>query len=313
MHLAPPRAVRRPPPACSLRGLGCAAACALLGLLAAPLPARAGVDVAALWDFSNPALSQQRFHAALATAQGDDALVLLTQIARTHGLQRDLQRARALLQSIQPRLAGARAEVQARHALEWGRIHISALSTQPERTAGNLELARAAYARAMTVARQAGLDGLEIDAMHMMAFVDDAPVDQLRWNQAALDRVLASAQPAGRAWEGSIRHNLGLALHALGRHGESLPQFQRCLELREASGTPRQAYVARWLLARALRLTGRLDEALAHQTWLEGRMQVVGDPDPYVLEELARIHRALGDDDKAASYARRLGLAAPQP
>ena len=42
-------------------------------------------------------------------------------------------------------------------------------------------------------------------------------------------------------------------------------------------------------------------------------MQVVGDPDPYVLEELSRIHRALGDDDKAASYARRLGLAAPQP
>ena len=62
-----------------------------------------------------------------------------------------------------------------------------------------------------------------------------------------------------------------------------------------------------------VRDAGRLDEALAHQTWLEGRMQVVGDPDPYVLEELSRIHRALGDDDKAASYARRLGLAAPQP
>ena len=41
------------------------------------------IDINALWDFSKPALSEERFRAALATAQGDDALILKTQIART--------------------------------------------------------------------------------------------------------------------------------------------------------------------------------------------------------------------------------------
>ena len=47
----------------------------------------------ALWDFSKPELSEQRFRAALATASGDDSLILQTQIARTYGIRKDFQRA----------------------------------------------------------------------------------------------------------------------------------------------------------------------------------------------------------------------------
>lgn len=282
-------------------------------IVGAPLAAHAAVDLAALWDFGNPALSEERFRAALATAQGDDALILQTQIARTFGLRRDLTRARELLRSIEPRLDGAGAEARARHALEWGRNHISAVTRPEERTPDALATARAAYERALAAARQGGLDGLAIDAVHMMAFVDDAPVDQLRWNRQALDMVLASSQPAGKAWEASIRNNLGSSLHALGRHAESLPHFERALALREAAGSPRSVYVARWLVARGLRLTGRLDEALAQQTRLEGQMHVVGDPDPYVLEELELIHRARGDETRAAAYAERLAAARRRP
>jgi len=42
------------------------------------------IDLRPLWDFSKPAVSEERFRAALATAQGDDALILKTQIARTY-------------------------------------------------------------------------------------------------------------------------------------------------------------------------------------------------------------------------------------
>jgi tetratricopeptide (TPR) repeat protein len=280
---------------------------------AAALPVRAAVDLGALWDFSNPALSEQRFRDALAGAKGDDALILMTQIARTHGLRRDLERARELLKSLEPQLATAGAEARARHALEWGRNHISAVTRPEERTPENLSVARAAYERALAVAKEGRLDGLAIDAVHMMAFVDTAPADQLRWNQQALEMVLASTQPAGRAWEASIRNNLGMSLHALGRHGDSLPQFERALALREASGSPRSVYVARWLVARALRLDGRLDEALVLQTRLEGEMHVVGGPDPYVFEELEQIHRAKGDAARAAAYAERLAAARRKP
>jgi tetratricopeptide (TPR) repeat protein len=150
--------------------------------------------------------------------------------------------------------------------------------------------------------------------VHMMAFVDDAPAEQLRWNQQALAMVLASTQADGRRWEASIRNNLGMSLHSLGRHADSLPHYERALALREAAGaSARQVYVARWLWARALRLAGRLDEALAQQTWLEGQMHVVGDPDPFVFEELELIHRARGDATRAEAYAERLAAARRKP
>lgn len=306
----PPRDVR---PRAPLRLLA-----SLLAALALPPAAQAALDLNALWDFANPALSEQRFRDALAAAEKDqrhdDALILQTQIARTLGLRRQLDDARALLRSLEPRLATAGAEARVRHALEWGRNHISAVTRPAERTPENLAEARAAYTRALATAQQAGLDGLAIDAVHMMVFVDDAPAAQRRWNEQALAMVLASTQPEGRRWEASIRNNLGLSLRALGLHAESLPHFERALALREAAGAnPRQPYVARWLLAHSLRLAGRLDDALAHQTLLEGRMHVVGDPDPHVLEELELIHRALGDAARAEAYATRLAAARRKP
>ncbi|MBL8341115.1 MAG: tetratricopeptide repeat protein [Rubrivivax sp.] len=282
---------------------------AFIGALGLPGGARAAVDLAALWDFSNPAASEQRFRDALAGAGGDDAVILTTQIARTHGLRRDLARAKEVLASLEPRLAAAGPEARVRHALEWGRAHISAVTRPDERTPEALATARSAYQRALAVATEGRLDGLAIDAVHMMAFVDTAPADQLKWNQQALALVVASAQPEAKAWEASIRNNLAHSLHLLGRHAESLPHYERALALRRAKGSARQVYVGRWLVARALRLTGRLDEALALQTRLEGEMHVVGGPDPFVFEEIELIHRARGDAARAAAYADKLAAA----
>ncbi len=57
------------------------------------------LDVSSLWDYANPALSEQRFRDAINTASRDDALILQTQIARTHGLRGDFLRAREALAS----------------------------------------------------------------------------------------------------------------------------------------------------------------------------------------------------------------------
>ena len=65
------------------------------------------IDLAPLWDFSKPELSEQRLRAALATANGDDALILQTQIARTYGLRRDFARAREILGSFDPQIETA--------------------------------------------------------------------------------------------------------------------------------------------------------------------------------------------------------------
>ena len=60
------------------------------------------IDVTPLWDFSKPELSEQRFRAALETAEFVDALILQTQIARTHGLRKDFAKAQAVLAAIEP-------------------------------------------------------------------------------------------------------------------------------------------------------------------------------------------------------------------
>lgn len=274
--------------------------------LSAPLfAARAAVDVDAMWDFGQPALSEQRFRAALATASGDDALILQTQIARTHGLRRDFARAQAELGAIAPQVAKAGAEARTRHALESGRTWTSATHPPESQTPEVRAKARAAYLLAYETARQAQLDDLAIDALHMMAFVDTAPADQLKWNLQALAVVEASTQPAAKKWEAPLRNNAGYALHQLGRYPEALAQFERAVVLRERGTDAEATRIAWWMVAWTLRAMSRADEAIAIQLRLERENDAAGTPDGYVFEELETLYRARGDAERAAAYAAK--------
>ena len=293
LHLAPP-----------LLRWTCLVVLAALLPATMPAPAAAAVDVDALWDFRDPAASEARFRAALQTARGDDALVLQTQIARTWGSRRDFAKARELLQAIAPAVETAGFEARTRYQLELGRTYASATHAPESQTADSREAARRAFQAAADAARAGGgLDGLRIDALHMMTFVDTAPAEQLRWAEAGLAAVEASSQAGAKAWEASLRNNAGVALNELGRHAEALVQFQRALALREAAGRAVPARIARWMIANTLRRMGRLDEALAMQLKLEADWQAAGDRDEFVFEELEQIYRAKGDEARARHYA----------
>lgn len=259
------------------------------------------MDLEPLWDFQNPAVSESRLRAALATAKGDEVLILQTQIARSYGLRGDFARARAILEDLDVSKAGP--EPRIRHALELGRTYASAAHPKESQTAEAKARARVLYVQAFELARKEKLDTLAIDAVHMLAFVDTAPVDQLKWAQEALALVESSAQPAAKRWEASLRNNAGYALHQLGRYEEALAQFERALALR-TPGTD-SARVARWMVAWTLRSLGRLDEALALQLELEREWDAAGKPDPYVFEELELLYRARGDAARAAHYGSK--------
>jgi len=282
----------------------------VISLLGAVSAARAAVDVDALWD-DDPAVAEARFRAALRDATGDDALILETQIARTHGIRRDFEEARRILGSIEPRVANAGPEVRVRYALELGRTLSSATHPPETQTEATRAAARASYERAAELAREAGLDGLRIDALHMMAFVDTAPVDQLRWARAALAVADASSQPAGRRWQASLHHNAGYALHELGRHDEALAEFRTALALRQQGTNAEATRIAWWMVAWALRALGRGDEALAIQLRLEREFEAAGTPDPDVLEELEILYRERGDAARADGYAARRKALSP--
>lgn len=261
------------------------------------------VDLSALWDFSQPAVSEQRLRAAIVRAAPDDAFILQTQIARTWGIRKDFVKAREILGEVEPRLDSVSPQAKARWLLEMGRTWASPAHTPQQRSPENREKARTLYMRAFDIARQAKLDALAIDALHMMVMVDEAPEQQLAWNMKAIAYMEASGQPAAKTWAGSLYNNTGYALQQAGRYEEALAQYRKSLAAYEQQGQRVNVRIAYWMIASTLRAQGKLQEALAIQQRLEREWDEAGEPDPYVYEELEALHRALGSSELAQHYA----------
>lgn len=286
---------------------------ALLGLAltAASSAFAQSLDWRSLWDFSNPALSQQRFEAALPTASAEDALILQMQIARSIGIRKDFEGSRAKLRTIEALAWQATPRVQVHFALEWGRSFASAvhdLKTLPE---SDKQTAKAAFEKAKSLAKQHQLDALAIDAIHMFAFTDDSPQVNEAVAREALAVSLTSQQLDAQRWQASIRHNLGYALQRQTRYSQALAEFEQSEALRKAANNANGVHIARWMQARVLRLMGWIDDALAMQEGLHAAKLAKGETDRNVLEELGLLYEANGNAD-AAAKARAI-LAAPKP
>jgi tetratricopeptide (TPR) repeat protein len=271
----------------------------------------AALDVMPLWDFKNPERSEANFRTALRTATGDDALVLQTQIARTYSLRKQFDRARELLRTIEPQIQSAGAEPRTRYWLELGRTYASHRHAESDLTAASKELARQAYLEALRCARDAKLDGLAVDAIHMFAFVDTEPAQQLARGREALALVEASDQPQAKRWEASIRSNIGEALFDLERYDEALDQFRQSLSLRKRENSPTEIRDAEWLVARVLRMKKQTDEALAIQLRILRESEAENARRPYIYEELALLYEARGDGAAASSYRARAKTLSP--
>jgi tetratricopeptide (TPR) repeat protein len=247
------------------------------------------MDLDALWDFSRPAVSEDRFRAALVIASGEDALVLRTQLARSLGLQRRFEEASADLDAV---AAGDLTPlVRAYLELERGRVVNSS---------GHRAESVPHFQRALDEAEAAGLDDLAVDAAHMMAIVEPGEA-QIAWAERALAIADASTDPRARRWVGSVTHNLGWTLHDLGRYDEALAYFERARAFREEQGDPESIRVARWTVARGLRSLGRHEEALEIQRALAD----TGPEDGYVDEELGELLLAMDRPDEARPYFAR--------
>lgn len=278
---------------------------AAVAAVLAAAPAAAAVDVDALWNFSNPAASEQVFRAALGTARADDALILRSQIARTYSLRGQYDEAHRELDALQPALLSAGAEARVRALLERGRTW---------RSSGQAQRAQPLFQQAFDLADQTRLQALAGDALHMLA-LSAGPLDErIRWNRRTADYALASDDPKARYWAGPALNNLGSDLRDAKRLPESLQAFQEALQAFERMGRAPAVRVARWQVAHVLRLLGRHDEALAGQLALERDNEAAGAPDGFVFDELAVLHDSLGDAARAQHYrALRGAMGRKQP
>lgn len=261
------------------------------------------IDFTPLWNFGDPAASQQRFaELALVTTDPLERAEVLTQLARAQGLLRCFDQARRTLAKAGTLIGGAPCRAQARLLLETGRV---------ENSSGRPAAAAPWFERAWTLASELGDDALAIDAAHMLGIVltgDDAAA----WNRRALEHAERSADPAARRWTASLRNNIGWWLHDRGRYDEALSMFEQVLHDRRAQDARGPLLIARWAVARCLRSLGRIDEALREQQQLLIEHQRDGSGDGYVHEELAECLLALGRTDEARPHFRRaIELLAP--
>lgn len=235
------------------------------------------IDLTELWNFDDPAGSEQRLRAAQVEAPETEAAVLQTQVARALGLQGRYAEALAVLDGIEC----TDPEVTVRSLLERGRVY---------RSSGAVTAAAPLFEAAVAAADQ-GLEGLAIDAMHMVALTLKGD-DQIAYTRGILDRARASRDPSARRWLASLLNNLGTAYSDQGEWQLALQTFEEALAERRTGSDLEATFAARWMVAWALRHLGRRAEARDAQLALQADLVAAGREDPYVHEELALLDQA---------------------
>jgi tetratricopeptide (TPR) repeat protein len=186
-----------------------------------------------LWDFNDPAVSEQRFAAEEESASLTDSerAELVTQRARALGLQERFEDGHALLDSLGD---PADAAVATRMALERGRL----LNSGGRRTEAVPEFEAAA-----STADAADLLFLQIDALHMLAIADGTRSSQ--WAAQAIELALTAPDDRTKRWLISLSNNLGWSHFDAGRLGEALVAFQQAQDWAARVGTEQQQVWAR--------------------------------------------------------------------
>jgi ADP-ribose pyrophosphatase YjhB (NUDIX family) len=164
-------------------------------------------DFDQLWNFNNPQETEQAFRQLLsvATTSGhiDYYLQLLTQIARTQGLQQQFEAAHATLNEVSKDLNKVSKRTLIRYLLERGRVYNSS---------GEVHQSKPIFTEAWEIAQQSGEDFYAIDAAHMLAIVE-TPEQQIAWNERALLLAEQSKDPKAQKWLGALYNNLGWTYH----------------------------------------------------------------------------------------------------
>lgn len=251
------------------------------------------IDIDSFWEYSNPALSEERFRTLLPSTQGDVRLELLTQIARTFSLRQRFDEAHQVLDDVEKHIANAGKRPQVRYLLERGRAFNSS---------GEKKNASALFITAWEKAQSAQLEGLAVDAAHMVAITFSGTPDALDWHRRGLALARASDHPKAKGLIPAMLNNSAWDLHEMGRFDDALPVFEEAQLEWIARGKPQQIRIAKWAVGRCLRSLGRYAEALSIQRALEDEYGAADLANGYVYEEIAENLAALGKVEDAKPY-----------
>ncbi|KAF0246193.1 MAG: hypothetical protein FD180_935 [Planctomycetota bacterium] len=243
-----------------------------------------------LWNFGDPAATEARFVEVLGRADyapGTAARAeLMTQVARSQGLQRRFDEARRTLaeaDSLIASLGDAAKVALVRWHLERGRTDNSSKTG---------DRGRADFLKALELAQAAGEENLACDAAHMMAIIEP-PDAALEWSARAISMAEAATSEKARNWLGPLYNNTGWTHHDRKEFPKALELFEKSLAFRTERKQEAEIRIAKWTIARCLRSLGRLEEALTRQLALHAEFEAAKKTDGFVFEELGECLLAL--------------------
>lgn len=234
-----------------------------------------------LWNYGNPAETEKKFREILPQAEsaGDTSYLiqLITQIARTQGLQMKFDDAHKTLDRAKELNPQNYDTAYIRYLLERGRTYNSSKVKDKAR-----ELFLEAYNFGLT----RNLDNYTIDAAHMMGIVEQAD-ESLKWNETAIKLAEDTRDEKAKKWLGSLYNNTGWTYFDMKAYDKALDIFKKNVEWHIAMNTKKQLIIAKWCVARVLRELGNVDEALIMQLDLIDELKEKElEQDGYVFEEI---------------------------
>ena len=249
------------------------------------------------WDYFKPVETRAKFEEILpkAEASGDSEYLnqLLTQIARTYGLNSEFDSAHAILDRVEAQLPKEPSVATVRYLLERGRTY---------RSAGDPKTAEPLFVKAFEFGQELKADYFTIDAAHMVAIAVGKKEDKRKWNLLGIKLAEAATEKRARDWRASLCNNMGWDYFESGEYDRALELFEQALEAHLEKGVPKQIDIAYWSVAKGQRMVGRIDESLATQLRLLKKYQEEGTEDGYVYEELGELYLVKGEKAVAKEY-----------
>jgi tetratricopeptide (TPR) repeat protein len=242
------------------------------------------IDVREYWNFDDPVESYTKFM-SLRPAHSDHSQVadIDAQAARCLGLQGKFEEAHRVLDSIQQNWPNLNDRARASYEIERGRVF---------RSSGNAVAARECFERA----RQTRELDLEIDALHMLAFVSE-PDEARKFNEEALALTEETDNPWALRWRGTLFNNMAWDHHAAEEFELALAKFELAVEARKTTNDLKRLRVAQWCRARCLRSLHRHEEALRVLGALDH-----DENDELFAEEMAENLHSLGRSEEARAW-----------
>lgn len=251
-------------------------------------------DFDKLWDYNKPDETEKKFREILAKTKREDNedyyLQLLTQIARTQGLQMKFDDAHKTLDEVEKQLKPEMIIPRIRYNLERGR----ALNSS-----GKKDKSIHYFLDAYHLGMENNEDFYTIDAAHMLGIAEKQD-EALNWNEIAIELIEKSTNERAKGWLGSLLNNTGWTYFDKGDYATAMEYFKKNVAYHTERNNSVPLRIAKWCVARTLRAQNKIDEALKMQNELKEYMESMGDTgDGYVYEELGELY--LLKDDKENS------------